>query len=37
LREGTKPAALTGIASAEMMGKVTRSSSYKTWTDDFLA
>jgi oxaloacetate decarboxylase len=36
LREGTKPSALTGIASAEMMAKVTRSGDYKSWTDDFL-
>jgi oxaloacetate decarboxylase len=36
LREGTKPAALTGIASAELMGKVTRSGEYKAWTDEFL-
>jgi carboxyvinyl-carboxyphosphonate phosphorylmutase len=36
LREGTKPAALTGIASAETMAKVTRSENYKRWTDEFL-
>jgi carboxyvinyl-carboxyphosphonate phosphorylmutase len=37
LREGTKPSALTGIASAEMMAKVTRSGDYKAWTDEFLS
>jgi carboxyvinyl-carboxyphosphonate phosphorylmutase len=36
LRDGTKPSALTGIASAEMMAKVTRSGDYKSWTDKFL-
>jgi carboxyvinyl-carboxyphosphonate phosphorylmutase len=36
LREGTKPSALTGIASSELMGKVTRAGDYKTWTDEFL-
>lgn len=36
LREGTKPAALTGIASADLMAKVTRSGEFKTWTDEFL-
>jgi carboxyvinyl-carboxyphosphonate phosphorylmutase len=36
LREGTKPSALTGIASSELMGQVTRDANYKTWTKDFL-
>jgi carboxyvinyl-carboxyphosphonate phosphorylmutase len=36
LREGTKPSALTGIASADLMAKVTRSDEYKAWTDEFL-
>jgi carboxyvinyl-carboxyphosphonate phosphorylmutase len=36
LREGTKPAALTGIASSELMRRVTRDPDYKTWTRDFL-
>jgi carboxyvinyl-carboxyphosphonate phosphorylmutase len=36
LRDGTKPSALTGIASSEMMAKVTRSDKYKAWTDEFL-
>jgi carboxyvinyl-carboxyphosphonate phosphorylmutase len=36
LREGTKPSALTGIASSEMMAKVTRDGDYKSWTEKFL-
>jgi oxaloacetate decarboxylase len=36
LREGTKPSALPGVASAEMMAKVTRSADYKAWGDEFL-
>jgi carboxyvinyl-carboxyphosphonate phosphorylmutase len=36
LREGTKPAALTGIASSEMMARVTRDGDYKSWTEKFL-
>jgi carboxyvinyl-carboxyphosphonate phosphorylmutase len=36
LREGTKPAALQGIASAELMAKVTREGDYKRWTEAFL-
>jgi carboxyvinyl-carboxyphosphonate phosphorylmutase len=36
LREGTKPSALTGIASSELMGRVTRDPVYKAWTKDFL-
>ena len=37
LREGTKPSALKGVASAEMMAKVTRAADYKGWTDEFLS
>jgi carboxyvinyl-carboxyphosphonate phosphorylmutase len=37
LREGTKPSALTGVASPDLMAKVTRSANYKAWTDEFLA
>jgi oxaloacetate decarboxylase len=37
LRDGTKPAELTGIASAEMMGKVTRAGDYKSWTEKFMS
>ena len=36
LREGTKPAALQGVASADMMAKVTREGEYKSWTEKFL-
>jgi carboxyvinyl-carboxyphosphonate phosphorylmutase len=36
LREGTKPSALEGIASAELMAKVTRDGDYKSWTEKFL-
>lgn len=36
LRDGTKPAALTGIASAEMMARVTREGDYKSWAAKFL-
>jgi len=36
LREGTKPADLPGVASADMMRRVTRDGDYKTWTEKFL-
>lgn len=36
LREGTKPGDLTGIASAELMAKLTRSADYDRWAKDFL-
>jgi oxaloacetate decarboxylase len=36
LREGTKPSALPGIASPDLMGRVTRDPDYKTWTKEFL-
>jgi oxaloacetate decarboxylase len=36
LREGTKPSALQGIASAELMARVTRDGDYKSWTEKFL-
>ncbi len=36
LREGTKPAELTGIASADLMARVTRDAKYKAWTGEFL-
>ena len=36
LREGTKPSDLTGIASSELMQKVTRAGDYREWTRDFL-
>lgn len=36
LREGVKPADLQGVASADMMKRVTREGDYKTWTEKFL-
>ena len=36
LREGTPPADLKGIASSELMQRVTRDGDYKRWTRDFL-
>ena len=36
LRDGTKPSALSGIASPDLMARVTRDGDYKTWTEKFL-
>ena len=36
LREGTSPAELEGVASPELMRRVTRDEDYKRWTKDFL-
>ncbi len=36
LRDGTAPNALTGVASGELVARVTRASDYKRQTDDFL-
>jgi carboxyvinyl-carboxyphosphonate phosphorylmutase len=36
LREGTRPSALQGVASSELMAKVTREGDYKSWTEKFL-
>ena len=36
LRDGTPPADLKGLASRELMAKVTRSTDYARWTRDFL-
>jgi carboxyvinyl-carboxyphosphonate phosphorylmutase len=36
LRDGVMPKDLTGVASAEMMARVTREGDYKTWTEKFL-
>src|SRR5579864_9751492 len=36
LRDGTKPADLPGIASPELMQRVTRGADYRQWTKDFL-
>lgn len=36
LREGTAPAQIPGIASAELMQRVTRDPDYRRWTREFL-
>ncbi len=36
LREGTPPAKLVGVASADLMKRVTRDADYTGWTRDFL-
>ena len=36
LREGTPPAELKGVASRELMRRVTRDEDYERWTKDFL-
>jgi carboxyvinyl-carboxyphosphonate phosphorylmutase len=36
LREGTKPAQLKGIASGELLGRLTRDAEYKRWQQEFL-
>ncbi|WP_289295372.1 isocitrate lyase/PEP mutase family protein [uncultured Reyranella sp.] len=36
LREGTQPSKLQGVASPELMKKVTRDADYARWTKDFL-
>lgn len=36
LRDGTAPSKLQGVASAELMKKVTRDDDYARWTRDFL-
>src|SRR6201996_2589648 len=36
LRDGTRPADLQGVASSELMAKVTRQGDYKSWTEKFL-
>jgi oxaloacetate decarboxylase len=36
LRDGTKPSALTGIASRDLMARVTREGDYTSWTEKFL-
>ncbi|HWD60289.1 MAG TPA: isocitrate lyase/phosphoenolpyruvate mutase family protein [Stellaceae bacterium] len=36
LRDGTKPEALSGIAPADLMRRVTRGEDYARWTKDFL-
>jgi oxaloacetate decarboxylase len=36
LRDGVKPADLQGIASADLMKRVTREGDFKTWTEKFM-
>ena len=36
LRDGTPPAELKGLASAELMNQVTRDAQYQAWQDEFL-
>jgi carboxyvinyl-carboxyphosphonate phosphorylmutase len=36
LRDGVKPSELQGIASSDMMKRVTRDGDYKTWTEKFM-
>jgi carboxyvinyl-carboxyphosphonate phosphorylmutase len=36
LRDGKKVSELQGIASADLMKKVTRADDYQQWTKDFL-
>jgi oxaloacetate decarboxylase len=36
LRDGAKPGELQGIASPELMQRVTRAADYRQWTKDFL-
>lgn len=37
LREGTAPAQLQGVASADLIKQVTRDASYQAWQDEFLS
>ncbi len=37
LRQGTAPAELANLASAELMGRVTRVADYESWMTEFLA
>lgn len=37
LREGVKPSELQGVASSDMMKRVTREGEFKSWTDKFLS
>jgi carboxyvinyl-carboxyphosphonate phosphorylmutase len=36
LRDGTPPSKLAGVASADLMKRVTRDDDYARWTKDFL-
>jgi len=37
LRDGVPPAEIKGVASSELMKKVTRGASYQAWQDEFLS
>ena len=37
LRDGTPPAQLQGVASTELMEKLSRDANYRKWQDDYLA
>jgi carboxyvinyl-carboxyphosphonate phosphorylmutase len=37
LKEGVKPGQLKGIASAELLGRVTRDGDHKRWQQEFLS
>jgi carboxyvinyl-carboxyphosphonate phosphorylmutase len=37
LKDGTPPGKLQGVASAELMGKLTRDADYTRWTKEFLS
>jgi carboxyvinyl-carboxyphosphonate phosphorylmutase len=36
LREGTSPGDLSGVASGDLMKRVTRDDDYRRWIDEFL-
>ena len=36
LREGTQPSDLEGVASGDLMKRVTRDGDYRHWMNDFL-
>jgi carboxyvinyl-carboxyphosphonate phosphorylmutase len=36
LRQGTPPAKLAGVASADLMKRVARDADYTRWTKEFL-
>ena len=36
LRDGTPPSQLEGIASPDLMKRVTRDASYQAWQEEFL-
>jgi carboxyvinyl-carboxyphosphonate phosphorylmutase len=36
MREGTAPAQLQGVASADLIKQLSRDADYQAWLDDFL-